>query len=183
MNRFLSSTVCLRNWDDEKFKWTQGMQRWWHMLCLPVSPCELVRNSTWAMSAQSHWNITSSITPWYCPFSYSCQGPLILYPIVPGTTAPCVGVNYQRPLPLPAPVAFRDSSESPLHDHGWQSRAQLCLWAEGFSWCEDEWALKFSLKAKSPAWHTVSCQCHIHWKGTACRVVSPFKFNGIVLCF
>lgn len=34
---------------------------------LCVSLCELVRYSTWTTSAQSHWNITSSITPSCCP--------------------------------------------------------------------------------------------------------------------
>ncbi|KAK9538126.1 hypothetical protein VZT92_005681 [Zoarces viviparus] len=83
-------------------------------VCLSPSPCALVRDPTWIMSARSRWlHHTLALS-----LNHSCQGPLILYPRVPETEAPCAGENYRRPWPLPAPVAFRESSERPLHDHG-----------------------------------------------------------------
>ncbi|KAK5861519.1 hypothetical protein PBY51_022910 [Eleginops maclovinus] len=71
------------------------------------------------MSAWRNWNLTSSITLSHRPSTTACQDPLILNPRVPETTSPCgVGeLNYRRPSPPPAPVAFRDSWERPLRDH------------------------------------------------------------------
>ena len=120
-------------------------------ICICLSPCESVRDSTWTRSALSHRNLTSSITS-RLSLNWSCQGTLILHPQVPETAAPCLGgLNYRKPLPPPAPVAVRHSLERPLRDHGWRSLKQLCLSAEAHSWCEGEWALVLDVEAKSPA--------------------------------
>lgn len=126
------------------------------------------------MSARSHWILTSSITPSYCPSSTAAKA---LWSCVLETTAPCVGVNYRRPSPLPAPVAFRYSSERPLHEHGWQRRTKLCLYGQ----------ISHLFKMWGSVSFRVQCECqkscgqlyHIHSKGELDASVARYYDCGI----
>lgn len=87
--------------------------------CLPLSPPDLQRVYLVDVG-------TKPLEPerFHLSLSYSCQSPLIPCPRQPCTMC---GVNHQRPLPLPAAVAFRLSSERPLHQPDRQRSTLLRL--------------------------------------------------------
>lgn len=120
------------------------------------SPCELVRDSTRTMSARSHCKITSSIAPSHCPPNYSCQGPFDPASPSPRERGTMCGCDLPG---TPRLYLHLWPPEIPLRGHYMitADRAGLgsASGAQGFSWCEDGWALKFSAEAKSPARHAV----------------------------
>ena len=120
------------------------------------SPCELVRDSTRTMSARSHCKITSSIAPSRCPPTTAARAPLIRRPRVPESAAPCVGVTCRRPRASTCTCGHRRFLwEAITWSRLTEQDSALPPGLRAFSWCEDGWALKFSVEAKSPARHAV----------------------------
>lgn len=128
--------------------------------CLPLSPCELQHVSTWTMSAWSQWIQRVPAPPQLQlpePSDPVSQTPL--HHVWGWTTKdPCLYLQL-----WPSDCPLRGHYTSPADSAALSS----AFWAEAFSRCEDEWALKFSVNARSPAASRTTLQ-----KGIGC-ICSP----------